>query len=80
MISLNKFASFLFLLFPQAFREYYPSMNDACTVLECVWVKDKFILHEKVTDICQETQGKDQKCCDPESPIQYETLALISEG
>ncbi|KXG35965.1 uncharacterized protein LOC8058968 isoform X2 [Sorghum bicolor] len=63
----------------QAFREYYPSMNDACTVLECVWVKDKFILHEKVKDICQETQVEDQKCCGPESPIQYETLALISE-
>ncbi|KAL5676854.1 hypothetical protein ACJX0J_012985, partial [Zea mays] len=26
---------------------YYPSMNDACTVLECVWIKDKFVLHEK---------------------------------
>ena len=80
MISLNKFASFLFLLFPQAFREYYPSMNAACTVLGCVWVKDKFILHEKVKEICQETQVEDQKCCGPESPIQYETLALISEG
>ena len=55
-------------------------MNAACTVLGCVWVKDKFILHEKVKDICQETQVEDQKCCGPESPIQYETLALISEG
>ncbi|ONM56194.1 uncharacterized protein [Zea mays] len=63
----------------QAFREYYPSMNDACTVLECVWIKDKFVLHEKVKDISQETQVENQKCRDPESTVQYETLALISE-
>ncbi|KAG0536114.1 hypothetical protein BDA96_03G036800 [Sorghum bicolor] len=62
----------------QAFREYYPSMNDACTVLECVWVKDKFVLHEKVNDICQEIQVEDQKCCDP----QHETLkvAFVAVG
>ncbi|CAN6211191.1 unnamed protein product [Urochloa humidicola] len=63
----------------QAFREYYPSMNDACTVLECVWVKDKFVLHEKMKDTCQETQVEDQKSCAPESSIQYETLPLVSE-
>jgi hypothetical protein len=55
-------------------------MNDACTVLECVWIKDKFVLHEKVKDISQETQVENQKCRDPESTVQYETLALISEG
>jgi len=79
MISLNNFASF-FSLIPTGFQRVLPSMNDACAVLECVWVKDKFVLHEKVKDICQETQAEDQKCCGPESPIQYETLALISEG
>ncbi|RCV19742.1 hypothetical protein SETIT_3G409500v2 [Setaria italica] len=63
----------------QAFREYYPSMNDACTILECVWVKDKFLLHEKMKDSCQETQVEDQKPCGPESSIQYETLPLVSE-
>ncbi|CAN6196526.1 unnamed protein product [Urochloa humidicola] len=63
----------------QAFREYYPSMNDACTVLECVWVKDTFVLHEKMKDSCQETQVEDQKPCAPESSIQYETLRLDSE-
>ncbi|PWZ21553.1 hypothetical protein Zm00014a_031426 [Zea mays] len=64
----------------QAFREYYPSMNDACTVLECVWIKDKFVLHEKVKYISQENQVENQKCCGPESTVQYETIALISEG
>ncbi|OEL25312.1 hypothetical protein BAE44_0013663, partial [Dichanthelium oligosanthes] len=64
----------------QAFREYYPSMNDTCTILECVWVKDKFVLHEKLKDSCQETQVEDQKSCGPESSIQYETLALVSEA
>nr|CAB3463670.1 unnamed protein product [Digitaria exilis] len=64
----------------QAFREYYPSMNDACTILEFVWVKDKFVLHEKIKDSCQEIQVEDQKSCGPESSIQYETLALVSEG
>ncbi|XP_025800314.1 uncharacterized protein LOC112880062 isoform X5 [Panicum hallii] len=63
----------------QAFREYYPSMNDACTILDCVWVKDKFVLHEKMKGSCQETQVEDQKSFGPESSIQYETLALISE-
>ncbi|XP_072148354.1 uncharacterized protein [Setaria viridis] len=48
-------------------REYYPSMNDACTILECIWVKDKFVLHEKMKDSCQETQVEDQKPCGPES-------------
>ncbi|CAO2045746.1 unnamed protein product, partial [Urochloa humidicola] len=64
----------------QAFREYYPSMNDACTVLECVWVKDKFVLHEKRKNSCQETQIEDQKPCAPESSIQYEMLPLVTEG
>ncbi|RLM85596.1 uncharacterized protein C2845_PM04G20560 [Panicum miliaceum] len=63
----------------QAFREYYPSMNDACTILDCVWVKDKFVLHEKMKGSCQETQVEDQKSFGPESSIQYETLALVSE-
>ncbi|PUZ55781.1 hypothetical protein GQ55_5G240200 [Panicum hallii var. hallii] len=63
----------------QAFREYYPSTNDACTILDCVWVKDKFVLHEKMKGSCQETQVEDQKSFGPESSIQYETLALISE-
>nr|CAB3459965.1 unnamed protein product [Digitaria exilis] len=63
----------------QAFREYYPAMNDACTILDCVWVKDKFVLHEKIKDSCQEIQVEDQKSCGPESSIQYETLALVSE-
>uniref|UniRef100_A0A0D3H8M6 Uncharacterized protein n=1 Tax=Oryza barthii TaxID=65489 RepID=A0A0D3H8M6_9ORYZ len=35
----------------QAFREYYPSSNDARTFLECVWVKDKFVLHENTKDM-----------------------------
>jgi hypothetical protein len=55
-------------------------MNDACTILECVWVKDKFVLHEKVKDSCQETQVEDQKPCGPEFSIQYEMLPLVSEG
>jgi hypothetical protein len=55
-------------------------MNDACTVLECVWIKDKFVLHEKVKYISQENQVENQKCCGPESTVQYETIALISEG
>ncbi|KAL6655286.1 hypothetical protein ACP70R_006112 [Stipagrostis hirtigluma subsp. patula] len=63
----------------QAFREYYPSMDDARTILECVWVKDKFVLHEKMKGSCQNTQDEDQKSCDPEPLIQYETLGLVSE-
>ena len=55
-------------------------MNDACTILECVWVKDKFVLHEKMKESCQETQVEDKRSCGPESSIQYETLALVSEG
>jgi len=54
-------------------------MNDACTILECVWVKDKFVLHEKMKESCQETQVEDKRSCGPESSIQYETLALVSE-
>ncbi|GJN33539.1 hypothetical protein PR202_gb22150 [Eleusine coracana subsp. coracana] len=34
----------------QAFREYYPSIHDDRTILECVWVKDKFVLHEKMKE------------------------------
>jgi hypothetical protein len=43
-------------------------------------VKDKFVLHEKMKGSCQETQVEDQKSFGPESSIQYEMLALISEG
>ncbi|PUZ55799.1 hypothetical protein GQ55_5G240700 [Panicum hallii var. hallii] len=45
----------------------------------CVLLKDKFVLHEKMKGSCQETQVEDQKSFGPESSIQYETLALISE-
>ncbi|GJM98347.1 hypothetical protein PR202_ga15348 [Eleusine coracana subsp. coracana] len=34
----------------QAFREYYPSIHDGRTILECIWVKDKFVLHEKMKE------------------------------
>ncbi|KAL5205691.1 hypothetical protein ABZP36_033900 [Zizania latifolia] len=64
----------------QAFREYYPSSNDVCTFLECVWAKDKFVLHERAKDYCEKAQDKDQKSCAPKSSIQYETLGLVSEG
>uniref|UniRef100_A0A0A9FSH1 Uncharacterized protein n=1 Tax=Arundo donax TaxID=35708 RepID=A0A0A9FSH1_ARUDO len=63
----------------QAVREYYPSINDAHTILECVWVKDKFVLHEKMKGSCQETQDEEQKACDPETSIQYETLGPVNE-
>uniref|UniRef100_A0A453KZ69 Nucleolus and neural progenitor protein-like N-terminal domain-containing protein n=1 Tax=Aegilops tauschii subsp. strangulata TaxID=200361 RepID=A0A453KZ69_AEGTS len=64
----------------QAFREYYPSSNDPCTILECVWVKDKFVLHEKTKASSLKTQDDDLKSCTPDSSIQYETLGLVSEG
>ncbi|VAI34179.1 unnamed protein product [Triticum turgidum subsp. durum] len=64
----------------QAFREYYPSSNDPSTILECVWVKDKFVLHEKTKASSQKTQDEDLKPCTPDSSIQYETLGLVSEG
>ncbi|VAH88087.1 unnamed protein product [Triticum turgidum subsp. durum] len=64
----------------QAFREYYPSSNNPSTILECVWVKDKFVLHEKTKASSQKTQGEDLKSCTPDSSIQYETLGLVSEG
>ncbi|EMS57026.1 hypothetical protein TRIUR3_06551 [Triticum urartu] len=63
----------------QAFREYYPSSNDPSTILECVWVKDKFVLHEKTKASSQKTQAEDLKSCTPDSSIQYETLGLVSE-
>ncbi|XP_048530944.1 uncharacterized protein LOC125509926 isoform X2 [Triticum urartu] len=63
----------------QAFREYYPSSNDPSTILECVWVKDKFVLHEKTKASSQKTQDEDMKSCTPDSSIQYETLGLVSE-
>uniref|UniRef100_A0A453KZ71 Uncharacterized protein n=1 Tax=Aegilops tauschii subsp. strangulata TaxID=200361 RepID=A0A453KZ71_AEGTS len=63
----------------QAFREYYPSSNDPCTILECVWVKDKFVLHEKTKASSLKTQDDDLKSCTPDSSIQYETLGLVSE-
>ncbi|KAI4988804.1 hypothetical protein ZWY2020_036121 [Hordeum vulgare] len=63
----------------QAFREYYPSSNDPSTILECVWVKDKFVLHEKIKDSSQKTRDEDLKSCTPDSSIQYETLGLVSE-
>uniref|UniRef100_A0A453L7K3 Nucleolus and neural progenitor protein-like N-terminal domain-containing protein n=1 Tax=Aegilops tauschii subsp. strangulata TaxID=200361 RepID=A0A453L7K3_AEGTS len=63
----------------QAFREYYPSSNDPSTILECVWVKDKFVLHEKTKASSQKTQDEDLKSCTPDSSIQYETLGLVSE-
>uniref|UniRef100_M8BHS0 Calcium-dependent protein kinase 14 n=1 Tax=Aegilops tauschii TaxID=37682 RepID=M8BHS0_AEGTA len=64
----------------QAFREYYPSSNDPSTILECVWVKDKFVLHEKTKASSQKTQDEDLKSCTPDSSIQYETPGLVSEG
>lgn len=70
----------LFLLFPQAFREYYPSSNDACTFLECVWMKDKFVLHEKKKVNCEKAHDEDKKSCVPESSVLYETLEVVSEG
>ncbi|XP_037441612.1 uncharacterized protein LOC119309797 [Triticum dicoccoides] len=63
----------------QAFREYYPSSNDPSTILECVWVKDKFVLHEKTKASSQKTQDEDLKSCTLDSSIQYETLGLVSE-
>ncbi|KAK3133764.1 hypothetical protein QOZ80_6AG0540710 [Eleusine coracana subsp. coracana] len=63
----------------QAFREYYPSIHDDRTILECVWVKDKFVLHEKMKGSCQETENEDQRLCGPETTIQYETLGLANE-
>ncbi|EMS52299.1 hypothetical protein TRIUR3_16763 [Triticum urartu] len=63
----------------KAFREYYPSSNNPSTILECVWVKDKFVLHEKTKASSQKTQGEDLKSCTPDSSIQYETLGLVSE-
>uniref|UniRef100_A0A0E0M325 Nucleolus and neural progenitor protein-like N-terminal domain-containing protein n=1 Tax=Oryza punctata TaxID=4537 RepID=A0A0E0M325_ORYPU len=63
----------------QAFREYYPSNNDARTFLECVWVKDKFVLHEKTKGNCEKTQAEDQKSCASESAVLYETLGQVSE-
>ncbi|KAM0893079.1 hypothetical protein ACQ4PT_025336 [Festuca glaucescens] len=63
----------------QAFREYYPSSNDASTTLECVWVKDKFVLHERTKASCQKTQDDDQRSSAPDSSIQYETLGPVTE-
>ncbi|XP_044397696.1 uncharacterized protein [Triticum aestivum] len=63
----------------QAFREYCPSSNDPSTILECVWVKDKFVLHEKTKASSQKTQDEDLKSCTPDSSIQYETPGLVSE-
>ncbi|CAM0952201.1 unnamed protein product [Alopecurus aequalis] len=63
----------------QAFREYYPSSNDPSTILECVWVKDKFVLHERTKASCQKSQDEDHKLCAPDSSIQYETLGPVSE-
>ncbi|XP_044396544.1 uncharacterized protein [Triticum aestivum] len=63
----------------QAFREYYPSSNDPGTILECVWAKDKFVLHEKTKASSLKTQDDDLKSCTPDSSIQYETLGLVSE-
>uniref|UniRef100_A0A0E0IM22 Nucleolus and neural progenitor protein-like N-terminal domain-containing protein n=1 Tax=Oryza nivara TaxID=4536 RepID=A0A0E0IM22_ORYNI len=63
----------------QAFREYYPSSNDARTFLECVWVKDKFVLHENTKGNCEKTQAEDQKSCASESAVLYETLGQVSE-
>ncbi|XP_037428957.1 uncharacterized protein LOC119294796 isoform X1 [Triticum dicoccoides] len=62
----------------QAFREYYPSSNDPNTILECVWVKDKFVLHEKTKASSQKTQDEGLKCT-PDSSIKYETIGLVSE-
>ncbi|GJM88072.1 hypothetical protein PR202_ga04096 [Eleusine coracana subsp. coracana] len=63
----------------QAFREYYPSIHDDRTILECGWVKDKFFLHEKMKGSCQETENEDQRSCGPETTIQYETLGLANK-
>jgi len=63
----------------QAFREYYPSSNDPSTILECVWVKDKFVLHERTKASCQKTQDEDHKLYSPDLSIQYETLGPVSE-
>ncbi|VAI01551.1 unnamed protein product [Triticum turgidum subsp. durum] len=60
----------------QAFREYYPSSNDPNTILECVWVKDKFVLHEKTKASSQKTQDEGLKCT-PDSSIKYETIGLM---
>lgn len=58
----------------------YPSSNDARNILECVWVKDKFVLHERTKGSCQKAQDEDQKSCALQSSIQYETLGVVSEG
>ncbi|KAM0893083.1 hypothetical protein ACQ4PT_025337 [Festuca glaucescens] len=64
----------------QAFREYYPSSNDPSTILECVWVKDKFVLHERNKASSQKTQDENHKSCALDSSIQYETLGPVTEG
>uniref|UniRef100_A0A0D9XFD3 Nucleolus and neural progenitor protein-like N-terminal domain-containing protein n=1 Tax=Leersia perrieri TaxID=77586 RepID=A0A0D9XFD3_9ORYZ len=64
----------------QAFREYYPSSNDARTFLECVWVKDKFLLHEKTKDM-ENAEG----CSDMEnaeglnSPVKLPDVTLANQ-
>ncbi|KAM0893081.1 hypothetical protein ACQ4PT_025337 [Festuca glaucescens] len=63
----------------QAFREYYPSSNDPSTILECVWVKDKFVLHERNKASSQKTQDENHKSCALDSSIQYETLGPVTE-
>ncbi|XP_062193954.1 uncharacterized protein LOC133897296 isoform X2 [Phragmites australis] len=67
------------VLIQQAVREYFPTIVNAGIILECVWAKDKFVLHEKMKDSCQEIEDEDQKSRAPESSIQYETLGLFSE-
>jgi hypothetical protein len=62
-----------YLLCDQAFREYYPSIYDDGTILECVWSEYYPSIHDDGTI-------QNQKSCGPETAILYETLGLVNEG
>ncbi|KAI3934851.1 hypothetical protein MKW92_020946 [Papaver armeniacum] len=53
----------------EVIREYYPS-NDEIVTLECIWEKDKFVLHEKVNKIEIKKRETDLQS----SNIKYQTV------
>ncbi|XP_068640455.1 uncharacterized protein [Aristolochia californica] len=64
----------------EVFREYFPPRGEVLT-LECVWLKDKFVLLERNVTSEQDGVSREETILPlGESVIQYESIVLAAEG
>ncbi|KAL6975302.1 hypothetical protein U1Q18_024098 [Sarracenia purpurea var. burkii] len=64
----------------EVYREYYP-MNEQAVLLDCVWVTDKFVLHERFNENLPERRDRDAREVSLDaSAIQYQSIEVLLGG